>query len=737
MNPRYYAHINAFNARQPHHSPAVQGQSNFRHLGNADGQLHSNFALDQLTELAKRNSQKDFLLLMAPTFGFDIPAHTYLKLYEALLDGNVKNPEYRVESTGVFPADYNNQTRTLRIFPIALECIIESPETTWELMAILLHEFGHHLDNVLRQDLADKNPDGTSSLASDAHLEEGSRHAYRMALFDSLDVREVEIARYTPSGTPTIVIRTDYAKAMHLIRQTQAGGTLHQHAADDFVEAFEAGSGGPGKFTHESIEAILRSMGFHQAEVNGIYFGNWLRDYSQLLDPKIVRATTMPKNFPDVFSREALTKIVDVLAVKKFWNQNQVRPDYFKVTQDKLGVYRPSQHIDNPKVVDPQPADPTSRDPDFEPWVMPGDPVLEVDPATSMKRHIQRSVAVMQDELRAVMRDRRTPAGLRMFGAALHILEDFFAHSNFVELSLIKEGHLDVLPWTSIAPCKHHLPLVTGMFGATDVFASLADPIGKILFSTEPADFQPTQAGHRSERDQLMLILLAEHQDQHLLTGFEAYLLARDTWAKLPIAEQVEKLFWTASAPTVVVRNAYNTMMQGVLRLIGNSIDDVQTSIGEDPNTSGSTDPSHSQLAKDHAEHPLHALAGVLATEAVKNVTQTMLDYWDGKPGADPIAVATSYFVHPMDSSWQDSTVRHWAITHSDQVRRSTIKSELDQIRAHLHDEAKTSVQRLEKEGRDYLNFITSDSFLGVLIDKVPKKWIDFAKGPFKIKPWA
>ncbi|KPW92877.1 PhcA [Pseudomonas syringae pv. coryli] len=64
---------------------------------------------------------------------------------------------------------------------------------------------------------------------------------------------------------------------------------------------FEAGEGDKHKHTHGAIESVLESAGFRPEEIRAIYFGNWLRDYSQLLDPKIVRATSMPKSFPTCF----------------------------------------------------------------------------------------------------------------------------------------------------------------------------------------------------------------------------------------------------------------------------------------------------------------------------------------------------------------------------------------------------------------------------------------------------
>jgi len=295
---------------------------------------------------------------------------------------------------------------------------------------------------------------------------------------------------------------------------------------------------------------------------------------------------------------------------------------------------------------------------------------------------------------------------LQLFGSALHILEDLFAHSNFVELSLIKAGHENVQPWTSKVDCKHGLPLITGTFGGTDVIASLAAPLGELMFSVKDVGFKPTESGFRSERDQIMLLLLNEHPNENLLNIFETFLNARDKWAELPFSEYVEIYGWFTGELARPLSNVYNTMMRGLLQLIGNSIGDHQTLHGDDPNTSGSTDPSHSQLSKDHAEHPLHGLAASLATEAVTQVGQAMIDYWNGNSDADPVATATAYFVHPMDSTWQDTSVRAWAEANPHLVQLSTSKSDLDKIHEQLDEVAHQALKGLERDTKEVLDFI-------------------------------
>ncbi|AHG39450.1 PhcA [Pseudomonas syringae CC1557] len=487
---------------------------------------------------------------------------------------------------------------------------------------------------------------------------------------------------------------------------------------------FEAGKGDEHKQTHGAIETVLESAGFSPEEIRAIYFGNWLRDYSQLLDPKIVRATNMPKSFPDLLSREALTRIVDVLAVKEFTDLMKIDRPRFVVTPERLGVYRPAEHIDNPKAINPNPVNPKERDADFDDWVLPDDPALNVDYDTSMKRYIQRSADLMATGLESAAKaGQGSTEGLRDMGAALHILEDFFAHSNFAELSLIKLGHTHVLPWTSTADCKHQLPLVTGTFGGSDIIASLAEPLGNILFSPDDKPFEALKAGERYERDQIIQIILGEHPDEKLLEGYEAFLRARDQWASQPFSEQVEQFYAFIATPGRLLGNAFGIAMQSLAVWLGNSVDDLQTLLDEDPNTSGSTDPSHSQLAKDHAQHPLHQLAALLARNAVLQVGQAVLSDWHGKEGAEgPAHVAARFFTHPMDSDWQDVIVREWAEANPEQVERAALKSELNQYQADLQGNAKRDIQRFSQDSSTFSSVFFESTSLSDLWARITGK---------------
>lgn len=148
-------------------------------------------------------------------------------------------------------------------------------------------------------------------------------------------------------------------------------------------------------------------------------------------------------------------------------------------------------------------------------------------------------------------------------------------------------------------------------------------------------------------------------------------------------------------------------MNNSLLHLIGNSVDDAQVIKQGNPNTNGSTDPSHSQLAKDHDNHPFHTLAAVLAKEAVRDVGESLASHWKGVVNANPGSIAAGYLIHPFDSAWQDSIVAKWARANPAQVKRGESATEWEALRrAHeqeVRDGIKKSGER-SKQTWDYLN---------------------------------
>lgn len=103
----------------------------------------------------------------------------------------------------------------------------------------------------------------------------------------------------------------------------------------------------------------------------------------------------------------------------------------------------------------------------------------------------------------------------------------------------------------------------------------------------------------------------------------------------------------------------------GLVRDIANQIDEAQALYLEKPNSSN---PTHSQLAKDHDDHPLHKLAASLASRQSREVGSAIQEAWSGRQNADyVVAKAAQYLVHPADiqiggdNAWTLSVIRAWA----------------------------------------------------------------------------
>ncbi|KAL2075707.1 hypothetical protein VTL71DRAFT_650 [Oculimacula yallundae] len=242
-------------------------------------------------------------------------------------------------------------------------------------------------------------------------------------------------------------------------------------------------------FRHGDIEDMLKTIAFIKGHkwtsmmVKRVYFGNWLRDYSQAVDVGSLKGVSAP----------TIRILVWVLSFLSFGYATEE----FEVTEERLGVYRPEEHIDNPKDYadnkDAREYDQRLRGP-----VQPRE--LEVDPITGMKNYIanesggwatssgyvrfslQRSIHFGRLYTNGSGNSKGKEAdlceALRCLGQALHCLEDFGAHTNYCELALRELGYRDVFPHcgtaTEINIRGHHVyPLVTGTFGAVDFLHSV------------------------------------------------------------------------------------------------------------------------------------------------------------------------------------------------------------------------------------------------------------------------
>ncbi|KAF7532790.1 hypothetical protein G7Z17_g13597 [Cylindrodendrum hubeiense] len=257
-----------------------------------------------------------------------------------------------------------------------------------------------------------------------------------------------------------------------------------------------------------TMARALNGKKFNKLTVSRVYFGNWLRDYSQAVDVGTVKSV----------SAEAIRLLLCVLGFMTFGYGS----GEFEVTADRLGCYRPEEHIDNPKDyaenVDARQYDRRLRGPINE------QRELSIDPESGMKNYIANEGAGIMTSAKLVKKlfagsieharrykenDRKVDKyeALRLLGTGLHCLEDFFAHSNYCELALIELGERDVFPHVGrdtqieIEGARRAVyPIVTGTFGGVDFLHSVTGEVSDKLTQNEIDELEGTlQEGSQAD----------------------------------------------------------------------------------------------------------------------------------------------------------------------------------------------------------------------------------------------
>ncbi|KAJ6781436.1 hypothetical protein PWT90_10288 [Aphanocladium album] len=278
---------------------------------------------------------------------------------------------------------------------------------------------------------------------------------------------------------------------------------------------------------HGDIEDALLSIAmarafngkkFSKLMVSRVYFGNWLRDYSQAIDVGTVKSV----------SAEAIRLLLCVLGFMTFGFGSAE----FEVTADRVGCYRPEDHIDNPKDY----ADNVDARQYYDRLRGPVDTnaELSIDERNGMKKYIAsendnimtsakhiRNLFTRCIELGRRYKENSDKAdrneALRLMGTGLHCLEDFFAHSNYTELVLIEMGERDVFPHCG-SNTKIQLegaqdsvyPITTGTFGGVDFLHSVTGEVSDKLTQNEIEELE----GALEERKQSDTSFLRELLDK-------------------------------------------------------------------------------------------------------------------------------------------------------------------------------------------------------------------------------
>ncbi|KAM5477869.1 hypothetical protein McanCB56680_006950 [Microsporum canis] len=454
-------------------------------------------------------------------------------------------------------------------------------------------------------------------------------------------------------------------------------------------------------FRHGDIEDVLltlymaRSAGgrkFSKMDVTHVYFGNWLRDYSQAVDVGTVKHV----------SAEAVRILIWILGFLTFG----YGVDEFEVTADRLGCYQPTEHIDNPlgyaDGADARQYDRRLRGP------VDKRRELSIDERTGLKNYIASEdlgIDTSADLIRRVLGGciklgrKHARSGnkadlyeaLRLLGTGLHCLEDYAAHSNYTELSLIEMGERDIFPHVGrntkiqLPGAQHSVyPIVTGTFGGVDflhsVMGEFSDKATQSEIQTLEGAIAETQnqGGAKSFLQELLAKIPAgiiggnesgkmdefqsnaqaqaqqENVSPHEPEAWTRYLqdVTRQVYPVLEwhdnllktinkaiqnipilpelieqIQEQINIFVFSVIAPYVLP-----IINQVKAELETGSSEIIQSSKKEQHNIfndDDSTDPTHSMLSKDHFSNLLNEPAGKIAQQVVKWAVPQIMECWD------------------------------------------------------------------------------------------------------------
>ncbi|KAH6650075.1 heterokaryon incompatibility protein Het-C-domain-containing protein [Chaetomium tenue] len=430
---------------------------------------------------------------------------------------------------------------------------------------------------------------------------------------------------------------------------------------------------------------------FDKLMVSRVYFGNWLRDYSQAIDVGTVKAV----------SAEAIRLLLCILGFVTFGYGS----GEFEVTADRLGCYRPEDHIDNPKNYADN-VDATDYDPRLR-GLVDESVELAIDEETGMKNYIANENAGIMTSAQHVRRlftkcirlgrsygqsnnKKELYEALRLLGTGLHCLEDFFAHSNYTELALIELGERGVFPHVGsntklrIPGARGSVyPLVTGTFGGVDFLHSVTGELSDKMIQSEIEDLEGTLQ-QSSKSDTSLLRELLDKIPDGLLGGSDKSKI--DDIQQNAQAAQMENVSVSPREPeefTRYIQTIFKQIMPAIefhdelLKNISEAISKVpvlpkiveqleeqmsvfvfqiiapfiipvidqiknelatgateiiQSSQNEQHivfEDDDATDPTHSMLAKDHFTNILNEIGGRAASKVVSWSVPQIMDAWD------------------------------------------------------------------------------------------------------------
>lgn len=536
-------------------------------------ELQSRFALTQLEMFAAELSEANFKYSLGFIFNKKIRLYQFAFLYQALKEKKASNYNIEVLKGVGGNTGYNYITQTIELEEHTVVNAatatdeMEKTKALVDLFQLLVNEFGHHVDYLLRN-VYKRNTTGKEKLTTGVDI--GDVYSYFLTNYNPFEDTELYFADAVIDGQ-SYPLKLDVSEFQQELSQRIS----QANAADDddgTRKFYGAGEGEPemGYYGHYGLEkeVFRQELGIDQSSLNFVYLGNYMRDMSQLCTPNFQRPTAAQRakmdsaaykgmatlGWPDSYkpTREALTFIVELLASQETMNHSLKTKDTLEGTGNKaienadpsafsekmntiskylgyalkgvkfaanyegflawyggfnaaeLGVYRPEEHIDNPimaGVADFEKGDyfwcPEGSDPEINTFHGMKKYIKNYPDGAATKEphyrgegkyaggalptaatYIKEQLQLCYQKYRSAGTEHLRKRALMHLGNALHTLEDYFAHSNFVELSLTKMGYFAHL-WTDPFPNgERHEPVDQSMTGAYKVNrTSLKEPI--------------------------------------------------------------------------------------------------------------------------------------------------------------------------------------------------------------------------------------------------------------------
>ncbi|MHB1355504.1 MAG: hypothetical protein ACYCZF_05970 [Anaerolineae bacterium] len=372
---------------------------------------------------------------------------------------------------------------------------------------------------------------------------------------------------------------------------------------------------------HEQMSAAaLRGRGYTREQMEDIQVGNWATDMNQisLVAPYLQRFLGFTLTPAEQF------QIVQLLAVGHFGEQAAARMD-----RSRLGGYNAAEHFDNPNAAN-----------------APQEQRL-------VASHIATSISTIEQNFTQAIGAGETPAGRQHYGRAMHITQDFFAHTNFVRIATNLLDPRQPEPYggrVTQGADAGHSRLTSGIFNN-------ADTVMSILHLLIEAITREPEPGRITSGDRIIQMIV-NHISPTLGAGFGAYLQARSAVSRGTSA--VSSAVTSVAEVAIPQLGIYNQCRDLVRRSLEAGLNAAMAEAGRRFTGTGAQ-PSHTRMNVDDPASggDLYPIARALAEHVVAQLDPLLQAAWRA-PAREAQATARAalfarlrqFLVHPEQDRW-------------------------------------------------------------------------------------